>query len=69
MPPTRALSIRQPRTGQIMSGSKTIEYRSRVYIYADKNPGDPDAWDEIDLKPGDRLIGFFCVFFNPSICV
>jgi len=60
-----ALSIRQPHAERILSGTKTIEYRTqptnkreRVYIYAGKTPAAPKFWREIGLKPGDLPTGF-----------
>lgn len=60
----RALSIRQPYAEQILRGKKNFEYRSiptnireRVYIYASKTPGAPEAWKEMEMKPGDLPTG------------
>lgn len=54
----RALSIRQPYAEQILIGEKIIEYRSRstnirgrVYIYASKTPGDPEAFKKMKINP------------------
>jgi hypothetical protein len=48
---TRALSVRQPYIELILSGRKTIEYRSRrtnvrerVYLYASTFPGPAEAF-------------------------
>lgn len=60
----RALSVRQPYAEQILRGTKKIEYRStrtnirgRVYIYAGKSPGSPEAWQDIDMQPGELPTG------------
>ncbi len=60
----RALSIRQPNAEQILRGKKKIEYRNRltnirerVYIYASLKPETVDAWEEINLQPGDLPTG------------
>ncbi len=60
----RALSIRQPYAEWIMTGEKPIEYRSRrthirgrVYIYAAKNPGAREDFEEMGLQPGDLPVG------------
>lgn len=56
----RALSIRQPYAERILTGRKTIEYRSRrthirgrVYIYAGKAPGDLADFAADGCAPGD----------------
>ena len=60
----RALSIKQPNAEQILRGKKKIEYRrrpthirGRVYIYASLKPEAVDAWEEINLRPGDLPTG------------
>lgn len=62
--PLRAISIRQPFVELILTGKKTIEYRSRktnirerVYIYASLTPGDQDGFDEIGKRPGELPTG------------
>ena len=59
-----ALSLRQPNAEQVLRGKKQIEYRNmptskreRVYIYASNTPFDQEAWDEINLEPGDLPTG------------
>ena len=64
----RALSSRQPFAERIMTGDKTKECRSRpvklrerVYIYACKTPGPPEAYEKYgyqrDQLPLGVLIG------------
>ncbi len=64
----RALSVRQPFAELILTGDKTIEYRSRrthirgeVFVYACKAPADADCFAEagFELKELSRgvLIG------------
>ena len=59
-----ALSIRQPYAKHIMRGTKTIEYRTmptkhlkRVYVYASKTKGAPEAFQKMRVNPGDLPTG------------
>ena len=60
----RALSVRQPFAELILTGEKTIEYRSRrthirerAYFYASKTPGHAEDFDDLGLKAGDLPAG------------
>ncbi len=60
----RALSIRQPYAEQTLRGKKKIKYRGRptnirerVYIYASMTPGDAEAWEALNMQPGDLPVG------------
>ena len=59
----RALSVRQPFAEQIISGCKTIEFRStptnirgRIYIYASMKPK-LEAFKKMGKEPGDFPVG------------
>ena len=64
MRPRRALSIRQPFAERIMNGKKKYEnrriptnIRERVYVYASKTPGSPEAWKKSGFEPGQLPTG------------
>jgi hypothetical protein len=63
-PIIHALSVRQPYLELILAGRKTIEYRSRatsvrerVYLYASKIPGPPEAFEEAGWSRDDLPCG------------
>jgi hypothetical protein len=65
MPPTRALSIRQPYAELILRGIKKIEYRSRptriigerFYIYASRKWAGINARATNDVREGEAPTG------------
>jgi len=72
----RALSIRQPYAEEILRGIKKIEYRSHrtriigepFYIYASKEPGDPERFAQLGVKPGGLPTGVIVGIATISKC-